>query len=96
MKEKKSIDDILRRFPTANLTLTPTAIQHLERLSSHLEHNIYVKRDDLTGFCLGGNKVRKLDYLLADAKSKKADTLVTKRATNFSRNSSLACRSADL
>src|ERR1700686_714494 len=90
MKEEKSIGDILRGFPTANLTLAPTAIQRLERLSSRLGHNVYIKRDDLTGFCLGGNKVRKLDYLLADAKLKKADTLVTKRATNFSRNAAAA------
>jgi L-cysteate sulfo-lyase len=90
MREQKSIADILQRFPTANLTLAPTAIQRLERLSSHLGHNIYVKRDDLTGFCLGGNKVRKLDYLLSDAKVKNADTLVTKRATSFSRNAAAA------
>ena len=90
MREQKSIGDILQRFPTANLTLAPTAIQRLERLSSHLGHNIYIKRDDLTGFCLGGNKVRKLDYLLADAKLTNADTLVTKRATSFSRNAAAA------
>ena len=47
MRAQKSIGDTLQRFPTANLTLAPTAIQRLERLSSRLRHNIYIKRDDL-------------------------------------------------
>jgi 1-aminocyclopropane-1-carboxylate deaminase/D-cysteine desulfhydrase-like pyridoxal-dependent ACC family enzyme len=51
---------------------------------------VFVKRDDLTGFGLGGNKVRKLDYLLADARAKQADTVVTKHATSFSRNAAMA------
>jgi 1-aminocyclopropane-1-carboxylate deaminase/D-cysteine desulfhydrase-like pyridoxal-dependent ACC family enzyme len=38
---------------------------------------IWIKRDDLTGFALGGNKVRKLEFLLADALRQGADTLVT-------------------
>lgn len=84
------IADLLGRFPTANLTLGPTATQHLERLSAFLGYNIYIKRDDLTGFGIGGNKVRKIDYLVGDALLKNADILVTKRATNFSRNAALA------
>ena len=52
-----------------------------------LSTNIYCLRDDLTGFALGGNKTRKLDYLIADAINKKADTLIAVGAnqSNFCR-----------
>jgi 1-aminocyclopropane-1-carboxylate deaminase/D-cysteine desulfhydrase-like pyridoxal-dependent ACC family enzyme len=47
-------------------------------------------RDDLTGFALGGNKVRKLDFLIGDALAKHADTLVVSGASSFSRNAAAA------
>jgi 1-aminocyclopropane-1-carboxylate deaminase/D-cysteine desulfhydrase-like pyridoxal-dependent ACC family enzyme len=47
-------------------------------------------REDLTGFALGGNKVRKLDFLLGDALAKHADTLVVAEASSFSRNAAAA------
>jgi 1-aminocyclopropane-1-carboxylate deaminase/D-cysteine desulfhydrase-like pyridoxal-dependent ACC family enzyme len=47
-------------------------------------------RDDLSGFGIGGNKVRKLDFLIGDALAKKADTLVTMVASSFSRNAAVA------
>ena len=43
-------------------------------------------REDLTGFAIGGNKVRKLDYLIGDAVAQGADTLITSKASSFSRN----------
>lgn len=58
-------------------SLLPTPIHKLEVLSKKLGVNIYCKRDDLTGFGFGGNKTRKLDYLIAEAKGKKFDTIVT-------------------
>jgi len=61
-------------------------IYKLSRLSEHVGYNIYVLRDDLTRFALGGNKTRKLDYLVGDALAHKADTLVTMKAFSFSRN----------
>jgi D-cysteine desulfhydrase len=56
----------------------PTPIEKLERLSRHLGGpEIYVKRDDQTGLATGGNKVRKLEFFLADVLAKKCDHIVT-------------------
>ena len=55
----------------------PTPIQPLPRLSQEVEPELYVWRDDLTGFELGGNKVRKLEFLLAAALAEEADTVIT-------------------
>jgi D-cysteine desulfhydrase len=56
----------------------PTPVHPLERLSSHLGGpRIFVKRDDQSGLALGGNKTRKLEYLLAEAVSQGCDTLIT-------------------
>ena len=54
-----------------------TPIQKLENISRLLNTNVYIKRDDLTGIGLGGNKVRKLEFLLADAKRKGAEVVFT-------------------
>jgi 1-aminocyclopropane-1-carboxylate deaminase/D-cysteine desulfhydrase-like pyridoxal-dependent ACC family enzyme len=63
------------RFPLAVL---PTPLQPAERLSAALAGpSILVKRDDLAGFALGGNKARKLEYLLGDALGRRSDVLVT-------------------
>lgn len=63
----QQIDDLLKKFPRVNLSILPTPLQYLPKLSEVLEHNIYIKRDDLTGFSFGGNKTRKLDFLMAEA-----------------------------
>ncbi len=60
------------------LASLPTPLQRADRLSEALGGpEIWIKRDDLTGFGLGGNKIRKLEYLAADALAQGADTLVT-------------------
>lgn len=64
----------LARYPLAAL---PTPLEEAPRLSNELGIRVLVKRDDLTGFALGGNKARKLEFLLADALAHGADTLVT-------------------
>lgn len=70
--------DLLVEVPTRlNLSQTPTPLHHLPRLSELLDANIFCKRDDLTGFGFGGNKIRKLEYLLSDAVERGCDTLVT-------------------
>lgn len=84
------IDKILKRYPNAQISITPTPIYRLSRLSSFLNCNIYIMREDLTGFGIGGNKIRKLDYLIGDALAKEADTLLTTKATSFSRNAAVA------
>lgn len=57
-------------------SILPTPLHKLNNLSRLLDINLYCKRDDLTGFAFGGNKTRKLDYLIAEAKSKDKNTLV--------------------
>ena len=97
MKElAKSIPDFLEKHPRAHLLQAPTIIHKLPRLSSRLGHDIYVLRDDLTGFGLGGNKTRKVDYLFGDALAKKATTVATMKATSFSRNAAAAASACGL
>lgn len=72
---------ILDQFPRHRFAFLPTPLEHLPNLSSDLGHDVWIKRDDCTGFALGGNKVRKLEFLLADAVAKGADTIVTAGGT---------------
>lgn len=67
----------LNAFPRVSLGVFPTPVHKLENISRALGTNVYVKRDDLTGLGLGGNKVRKLEFLLADAKQKGAGIVFT-------------------
>lgn len=64
----------MERLKLANL---PTKIERLNRLSDQLGKNIYIKRDDQTGMEVSGNKIRKLEYCVADALSKNCDYLIT-------------------
>lgn len=67
--------DALPRIALAHL---PTPLEKMERLTAHLGGPaLWVKRDDCTGLGLGGNKVRKLEFLLADARRLGADTIVS-------------------
>lgn len=68
----------LVKFPRRRYTEGQTPIEKLTRLSAELGGpTIYVKRDDLLGLMGGGNKTRKLEFLVADALSQGADTLIT-------------------
>lgn len=68
----------LARFPRRRYTQGFTPVERLERLGRHLGGpDLYIKRDDLTGLTGGGNKTRKLEFLVADALAQGADTLVT-------------------
>ena len=68
----------LSRFPRRRYTQHPTPIEHLPRFSAALGGpQIWIKRDDQLGLTPGGNKTRKLEFLVADALAKGADTLVT-------------------
>ena len=71
---------MLDRFERYPLTFGPTPIERLERLSGHLGGavQIYAKREDCnSGLAFGGNKLRKLEYIVPDAIAAGADTLVT-------------------
>ena len=67
----------LDSFPKISLGVFPTPIQRLNNISTLLHTNVYVKRDDLSGLGLGGNKVRKLEFLLAEAQEQGAEIVFT-------------------
>ena len=67
----------ISEFPRVELGVLPTPLYKLENLSRETGKNIYIKRDDMIGVALGGNKVRKLEFLLADAKEKGVDVVFT-------------------
>lgn len=69
--------DILAAFPRVALAALPTPLQLAPRLSEAVGIEIWVKRDDLTGLGLGGNKARKLEFLAGAALAAGADMLVT-------------------
>lgn len=86
-----------RELPSvADLAVLPTPVHRMERLAEALETDatLLVKRDDLTGLALGGNKVRKLAFLAADAIAQGADCLVTGGGpqSNHARTTAAAAR----
>jgi 1-aminocyclopropane-1-carboxylate deaminase len=71
---------MLKKFERYPLTFGPSPIEKLSRLSEHLGNNVelYAKREDCnSGLAFGGNKIRKLEYIVPDAIQSGADTLVT-------------------
>ena len=86
---------LLSRFPRVSLAHLPTPLELMPRLSEHLGGpNIYVKRDDCTGLGTGGNKTRKLEFLMADAIAQNADVIITQGAvqSNHARQTAAAAR----
>ena len=84
----------MRTIPRIRIALLPTPVEALPRLSAELGGpTILVKRDDLTGLAFGGNKTRKLDYLLAEAQANGAHTIITAGAvqSNHCRQTAAAC-----
>ncbi|HEU4325519.1 MAG TPA: pyridoxal-phosphate dependent enzyme [Roseiflexaceae bacterium] len=69
--------DRLHAFPRLPLGHYPTPLEHLSRLSVALRRPVYLKRDDLPGPALGGNKARKLEYLMAAAQRSGAQRVVS-------------------
>jgi D-cysteine desulfhydrase len=68
----------LATFPRRRYTESETPIEFLPRFTAALNGpNVYIKRDDLLGLAAGGNKTRKLEFLVADALAQGADTLIT-------------------
>jgi L-cysteate sulfo-lyase len=68
----------VRQLERIGMGVFPTPFEPMPRLQAELGGpNLFVKRDDLTGVALGGNKVRQLDYILVEAKRKKADYVIT-------------------
>lgn len=89
----------LARFPRFPLIEGPTPIQPLARLSQQLGGaDVYVKRDDLNGLGGGGNKLRKLEFLVGEAQARGADTIITvgARQSNHARLTAAAAARAGL
>jgi L-cysteate sulfo-lyase len=85
----------LARFPRVRFTHLPTPLEPMPNLTRLLGGpQLYVKRDDCTGLATGGNKTRKLEFLIGDALAQGADTVVTHGAvqSNHVRQTASACR----
>jgi len=86
----------LDQFPRVPLCHQPTPIEHMARLSEHLGGpSFFIKRDDCTGLATGGNKTRKLEFLVGDALEQGADMLVTQGAVQSNhvrQTAAAACR----
>lgn len=73
----------LARFPRLTLGHFPTPLEPLNNLSALLGGpKLWIKRDDATGLATGGNKTRKLEFLLADALASNADVIITQGRRN--------------
>jgi len=89
----------LESLPRQPLGFWPTPVMALDRLSRHLGGpRIFMKRDDQSGLAFGGNKVRKLEFLVGDALDRGADVLLTAGAaqSNHSRQTAAAAAVAGL
>ncbi|HCS74632.1 MAG TPA: D-cysteine desulfhydrase family protein [Clostridiales bacterium] len=94
MYDITAIRKLLLSRPKKTIGFFPTPLHKLDRLSEELGVNLYIKRDDMTGVSLfGGNKVRKLEYLLGDAMAQGCDTIFTFGATqsNHAMQTATAC-----
>jgi L-cysteate sulfo-lyase len=87
----------LARFPRVSLAHLPTPLERLDRLSRELGGpEIWIKRDDCTGLSTGGNKTRKLEFLMAEALDAKADMVMTQGATQSNHARQTAAAAAKL
>lgn len=89
----------IKKLPTSELGFFPTPVTKLSQLSKALDSaDIFIKRDDLTGLALGGNKTRKLEYILGDAIANGCDAIITSGASqsNHCRQTAAAAAQLDL
>jgi len=93
----KELSLTLAKFPRVTLGHLPTPLEPMDRLSEVLGGpRLWVKRDDCTGLSSGGNKTRKLEFLMADALEKGADTIITQGATQSNHARQTAAAAAKL
>jgi L-cysteate sulfo-lyase len=87
----------LAKFPRLNFAHLPTPLEPMKRLTELLGGpRLWIKRDDCTGLSTGGNKTRKLEFLMADAREQGADTVITQGATQSNHARQTAAISARL
>ena len=77
----RELRELLSRFPKEELALNPTPLHPLKRMQDKLGCGpLFIKRDDLNGIGIGGNKVRNLEYLLGDAAAQGKEHIVLETA----------------
>ena len=86
----------LSRFPRTRLAHLPTPLEPMPRLSKELGVEIWIKRDDCTGLSTGGNKTRKLEFLMGEALEQGADMVMTQGATQTNHGRQTAAAAAKL
>jgi L-cysteate sulfo-lyase len=87
----------IARFPRIQLGHFPTPLEPMENLTRVLGGpRIWIKRDDCTGLSTGGNKTRKLEFLMAEAVALKADVVITQGATQSNHARQTAAAAARL
>lgn len=97
MGRRAKLAAALGRHPRVRLGHLPTPLEPMDRLSEALGGpRLWVKRDDCTGLSSGGNKTRKLEYLMADARERGADTIITQGATQSNHARQTAAAAAKL
>ena len=86
------IQEMLERFPRARLMTAETPLERLDRMSDHLDIDLWLKRDDLSGLGLGGNKNRQLEFYFGEALEQGADTVLITGAvqSNYVRSAAAA------
>ncbi len=89
----ESVQSILESYPRRRIATLPTPLERLEKLSAIVGVNVLIKRDDLTGLAFGGNKARKLDFLMADVLEQGATSVITWAGiqSNWCRQLAAAC-----
>jgi 1-aminocyclopropane-1-carboxylate deaminase/D-cysteine desulfhydrase-like pyridoxal-dependent ACC family enzyme len=91
--------EMFNNLPREKFAFLPTPLHRLKNLGNSIGlDELWIKRDDLTGLSFGGNKVRKLEFVLGDARKNKADTIVTVGGiqSNHCRQTAAACAAAGL
>ncbi|TNF87462.1 MAG: D-cysteine desulfhydrase family protein [Gammaproteobacteria bacterium] len=91
--------DPFAQLPRTQLAHLPTPLERMERLTADLNGpDLWVKRDDCTGLATGGNKTRKLEFLIGEAEAEGADTVITFGAvqSNHARQTAAACAAKGL
>lgn len=97
LNDRKDLASALAAYPRVRLGHLPTPLEPMDRLSEHIGGpRFWVKRDDCTGLSSGGNKTRKLEFLMAEALEHGADTVITQGATQSNHARQTAAAAARL
>ncbi len=94
----ENLENILDELPKVDIGFFPTPLQRLDSLSEKYDVEFYIKRDDLSGPEFGGNKVRKLEFIIGEALEEGCDYIFTYGGiqSNHCRQVSASCRKFDL